>query len=105
MTIRKKDRYKEITKARKVLHLPEKANMKEIKERYKDLVRKWHPDKGGESVEQCNEMTKEINTAYHVVLSYCSEYKFSFTKEEVMKYLSTEEQWMERFGNDPIWGG
>jgi len=104
MTIRKKNRYEEIIKARKILNLPEQATMREIKEQYKNLVRQWHPDKNNHQTEKCHEMTQSINTAYQVILSYCNAYKFSFTREEVMKYASPEEQWMERFGDDPIWG-
>jgi DnaJ-class molecular chaperone len=98
------NKYQEITEARKLLELPERATMEEIKSNYKRLLSKWHPDKCRENNEQCNEMTKKIIAAYNIIITYCNQYKFSFTKEEVNNYLSEEEWWFERFGNDPILG-
>lgn len=97
--------YQKITAARKLLDLPERATMQEIKSSYRGLVRRWHPDKCGESSEHCAEMTRRINAAYAVIMDYCSQYRFSFAEEEVKNYLSEEEWWFERFGNDPVWGG
>ena len=98
------NKYQEITEARKLLELPERATMEEIKSNYKRLLSKWHPDKCRENNEQCNEVTKKIIAAYNIIITYCNQYKFSFTKEEVKNYLSEEEWWFERFGNDPLWG-
>jgi DnaJ-class molecular chaperone len=98
------DKYHQITEARKLLELPERASMKEIKSNYRKLIRKWHPDKCSENSEQCNEMTKKLNAAYNIIITYCNQYKFPFTKEEVKNYSSVEEWWFDRFGNDPIWG-
>jgi len=49
-------------------------------------------------------MTKKIIEAYKVIISYCEQYKYSFEEDEVKKYLSDEEWWFERFGDDPLWG-
>jgi hypothetical protein len=45
----------------------------------------------------------KITDAYDCLMRYCSDYKFSFSKEEVEKYISPEEWWAKRFGNDGIW--
>jgi hypothetical protein len=37
-------------------------------------------------------------------MAYCHEYKISFAHQDVKQYLSPEEWWFERFGNDPVWG-
>jgi hypothetical protein len=37
-------------------------------------------------------------------MEYCNNYKFSFSKEEIEKYISAEEFWGKKFGSDPIWG-
>jgi len=37
-------------------------------------------------------------------MNYCENYKFSFSKEEIEKYISPDEFWGKRFGSDPIWG-
>ena len=96
--------YEEITEARKTLNLPEQASMEEIKSSYRRLLTKWHPDTCSENKEICSEMTRKIVNSYRTLLAYCSQYKYSFSKEEVSKYLSAEEWWLNRFGDDPLWG-
>ena len=101
--MKKQNRYEEITKARKVLELPESATMEEIKICYRRLITKWHPDVCPEKKGLCEKMTIKIMNAYKLIMGYCNHYKFSFSKEEVQKYDSPEEWWFKRFGNDPIW--
>jgi DnaJ-class molecular chaperone len=96
-------KYREITEARKLLELPEHATLDEIKAQYRELLNKWHPDKCAQDKDLCIEMTKKLITAYEVVIAYCSQYKYSFTREEVAKYLSGQDWWLERFGDDPLW--
>ena len=98
-------KYEQVNAARIMLDLPERATMEEIKSSYRTLIRKWHPDKCEEDVEQCREMTTNIITAYRILNDYCRNYKFSFSKGEVSKYLSAEEWWFERFGKNPFLGG
>lgn len=97
-------KYQEILEAKELLNLPERASMEEIKSRYRRLITQWHPDKCNENTETCNEMTKKLNAAYKTIMLYCEEYKYSFAKEEIKKYLSVEEWWSQKFGNDPLWG-
>jgi DnaJ-class molecular chaperone len=96
-------KYQEITAARKVLEMPERATMREIQVRYRELLRKWHPDRSKKSKEKSTEMTAKIIDAYKVIMDYCKNYQFSFSEEEVRRHLSEEDWWFERFGNDPVW--
>lgn len=97
-------KYNDIIKSKVLLNLPERASMEEIKSNYRKLMMQWHPDKCLDNIEKCNEMTKKLTTAYEIIRLYCSQYKYSFTKEELKQYLSAEEWWIERFGQDPLWG-
>ncbi len=97
-------KYREIDEARKLLELPDRATMGEIKSNYRGLLRKWHPDRCGGQAEQCAEMTKRIVAAYETVMTYCRHYRYSFTEEEVSRYGPDDDWWMKRFGNDPLWG-
>jgi DnaJ-class molecular chaperone len=97
-------KFKDIIEAKELLNLPERASMEEIKSNYRELIGQWHPDKCHESDEKCNEMTRKIIAAYDIIIAYCNQYHYSFSKEEIKRYLSNEEWWFERFGNDPIWG-
>jgi len=98
------NKYQKITEARKLLELPERTTMKEIKSNYRSLLVKWHPDRCSENKEQCDEMTRKIIAAYKTIITYCNQYKYSFSKKEIRDYLPEDEWWFERFGDDPLWG-
>jgi preprotein translocase subunit Sec63 len=95
--------YKQITEARKLLELPEEASLAEIKASYRNLIRKYHPDRYPENQAEYTEITARLTLAYKTIITYCNQYRFSFTKEEVQKYLPTDEWWFDRFGQDPLW--
>jgi DnaJ-class molecular chaperone len=97
-------KYEEITKALRILGLYESATVKELKNKYRELLREWHPDlcRGNEAIQK--QKTIEIIHAYRTIMDYCEQYRFSFSKEEIEKYISPEELWAKQFGQDPIWG-
>jgi acyl carrier protein len=97
-------KYEELTKARKVLELHEFATLKEIKNKYRELLKEWHPDLCRENEAVRKQKTIEIINAYRIIMEYCEQYRFSFSREEIEKYLSPEELWAKQFGKDPIWG-
>jgi preprotein translocase subunit Sec63 len=94
--------FKKLEEARKILGLNEEATLEEIKEAYHKKAKKFHPDKyPHEKRKECEEMTKKLNEAYKLIMSYCSSYKISFKKEDVKKSNSDV---MERFLHDWMWG-
>jgi DnaJ-class molecular chaperone len=97
-------KYEEISQALRTLGLYEAVTVREIKSRYRELLREWHPDVSGTNEDACKEKTIEITAAYRTLMNYCEQYRFSFSKEEVEKYISPEELWEKQFGRDPIWG-
>ena len=96
------NKYQQITEARKLLELPERATMEDIKRNYRNLINAWHPDRCPEGKETCTEMTAKIISAYRTIIDYCNSYQFSFSEEEVRYHLSDEEWWFERFGDAPL---
>jgi DnaJ-class molecular chaperone len=98
------NKYQEITMARKLLELSEKASMADIKANYRRLLAEWHPDKCVDEKEKCIEKTREIIAAYKTILDYCNCYQYSFSEETVKRHLSPEQWWSDRFGDDPLWG-
>ncbi len=100
-----KNTYQELAESRAMLELPEQTTMNNIKTQYRNLLKRWHPDKCQDNKEKCHEMTMNIIAAYTRIMAYCSDYKISFAREEIREYLSSEEWWFERFGDDPICGG
>jgi len=97
-------KYEEITKAQKILELNEFATLKEIKNKYRALLKEWHPDLYRDNEAIRKQKTIEIINAHRIIMDYCEHYRFSFSKEEIEKYISPEELWAKQFRKDPIWG-
>ena len=97
----------ELMQALDILEIPEKASIADIKKIYKSLLFKWHPDRCKENKDICNEKTRRIHEAYKIIQMYCENYPISFSREDINKHQPKETAfrlWMDRFGNDPIWG-
>ncbi|MBU0533415.1 MAG: DnaJ domain-containing protein [Candidatus Omnitrophica bacterium] len=92
------DKFEMIDKARKILGLGEETNREEIKEKYRELMKKYHPDKTSDNQEYL-EKAKNINWAYSVITSYCDEYKFSFSREDIER-MNPELKLNRQFGDD-----
>ncbi len=76
--------FKEIDEARKTLELGETATLKEIKNSYRSLALKYHPDKSKkEDEKKSEEMFKKITAAYDKIIAYCAGYRYSFKKKDV----------------------
>jgi DnaJ-class molecular chaperone len=93
----------DVRAAAAVLGIGKKASLKEIRERYGALLKRWHPDTGSGDPAVRHEMTIRIVEAYRVLHDYCMTYEFSFAENEIRGQKSAEEIWQERFGDDPLW--
>ena len=96
--------FEKIAQARKLLNIGEEASIREIRENYLKLLKKYHPDTSEENKEICSEMTQKIISAYNLLMDYCLNYLISFKKQDIEKYLKDEEWWLHRFGDTPFWG-
>lgn len=84
--------FKQIDEARKLLVLSEEATLEEIKEAYRNLSLKYHPDRCKEAdKKRCEQMLKKINYAKDTILSYCTNYRYSFKEREVKKNTMDKE--------------
>jgi len=90
----------DLQEALQVLGLRERATLKEIKERHRKLVKRYHPDTGNENDP---ENIREVNAAYRVILDYVAEYRFSFSEDEFYTQ-NPEENLRRQFMDDPLWG-
>jgi len=75
------DSYGEIRHALEVLGLPTMVTRSDIKRRYRQLVRQYHPDRRGDSEEM-----ERINRAYELLMEYVEQFRFRFDEEEVARY-------------------
>ena len=87
-------------KAKTLLGLRERSTLKEIKLKYKNLMKTWHPDKHPDEVEKATKMSMQINEAYNIILDYCNSYEYSFEEQNIKKTTFTpQEWWHDKFGN------
>ncbi|MEA2112230.1 MAG: J domain-containing protein [Campylobacterota bacterium] len=91
--------FTKLIKAKTLLGLNEKATLQEIKLKYKNLMRQWHPDKHQDDIKSATQMSASINEAYETVLKYTQEYEFPFDEENLQKKTFTAQEWWEqKFG-------
>jgi DnaJ-class molecular chaperone len=90
--------YTELREAVAVFGLGKCATMEEIRARHKEMVKRHHPDAGGEETE----VIKKINMAYHVLQEYIGNYHYSFLEEEFFRQ-HPEERTRKQFKNDHLW--
>ena len=84
--------FKEIDEARKLLGIEETATLKDIRNVYRKLTFKHHPDKcKDEEKKGCEKMFKKITYANDILMSYCAGYKYSFKKNDVEKETADKE--------------
>ena len=99
----KKD-WEKIVAARDLLGLEEKATLTEIKAAYRRMSKRHHPDlaKANRETGKAAVAMHEITAAYQVLLAYCRNYRFPLVMQK--ETLDAEDWWMDRFGQDPLWG-
>ena len=95
-----------LQQAAKLLGFTDKASLIEIRKRYHELVREWHPDVSVHEPGESHEMMIQYREAYEVLVDYCLNYRVTFTDESDKKrdISRSMEYWQEHFGDDPIWG-
>jgi len=79
--------FEEIDEARRLLDLAEVATLKEIKQAYRKMSFRHHPDRGSSSGDdaQGGEIMKKLNWAYKLLTEYCTHYKYSFREKDVAR--------------------
>lgn len=91
--------YDDLRQSLAILELPERATLREIKARHRELVKHFHPD-AGESDDP--ERIRYINAAYRIITEYVTAYRFSFDEDEFYDQ-NPEERLRSQFSMDP-WG-
>jgi DnaJ-class molecular chaperone len=85
--------FKQVDEARKILGLDEEASIEEIKDAFRNLALKYHPDRcKDKDKKHCEEMFKKINHAKDIIESYCVDYRYSFKEKEVKKNTMSKEE-------------
>ena len=82
------------------------ASLLEIRQRYHELLKEWHPDVSSHNPKESHEMVIRLKQAYDILVDYCMNYPVSFHNGESKdRVISPSMQyWHDHFGDDPIWG-
>jgi len=84
--------FDDISEACRLLGLGETATLKEIKQAYRRMAFRHHPDtSNSENKAQGEEAMKKLNWAHKLLMEYCSLYKYSFTEEDVARAYPYDE--------------
>lgn len=82
---------KRVPESYRVLGLPYNSTSEELKQKYRELAFKWHPDKNQSRKELAESKFKQIKEAYEIVRNYGDEFNSSFvdTSRIRRKYRET----------------
>ncbi len=92
--------YAELEAALEEFDLPPQVTLKRVRARHRQLVRRYHPDKGAEAD---NDKIRQINAAYKILNEYLGDYRFDFSKETFYAQYP-EERLREQFYDIGLWG-
>lgn len=93
--------YQDFRKAVSIFALGERATLKQIRARHRELVKAHHPDQAKGTDQNA---IRDINFAHELLLEYCGGYQFCFSEEEFLEQTPTEKL-KRQFAWDPVWGG
>ncbi len=100
----KKKEWQAIEQARTLLNLGEQATTDEMKQAYRRMYKKYHPDRAAEKDrEKYAGIMCRLTESYELLMRYVKGYRFPLTPDKDTIY-DPEDWWMNRFGDDPLWG-
>jgi curved DNA-binding protein CbpA len=92
--------YSELRAALEEFGFSERFSLRQLKERYRELARRYHPDHMPESDP---EKIRRLNQAYALLRAYCHQYLFDGSHAEFLEQYP-EERLREQFAVDSLWG-
>jgi len=85
----KKLEFGEVNEARRMLGLGEEATSVEIKDVYRELSKKFHPDKYPYD-QEAQKRFEKITKAYQILTDYCQGERQSFKKDDVREWIAVK---------------
>ena len=82
----------EIGEALETLGLPTMVTAREVKHRYRELAKRYHPDRPGGDAEKM----ERIQRAYELLREYMENFRYRFDEEEIQRQYP-EKGHAERF--------
>ena len=98
------EKWQKVLAAKEKLGLEDRATLKQVKAAYRRLSKEFHPDlTEAESSSLDEGKMQELNAAYATLLEFFQTYSYSLVPDENQP-LKGEDWWLDRFGEDPLWG-
>lgn len=94
--------WQKIYEAKEIFGLGDRATLGEIKRSYRNKCKQYHPDLVGDDRKK-GEMMRKLTRAYDVLLRHCDQFRVPLVPAD-NDALEPEDWWMDRFGQDPLWG-
>jgi curved DNA-binding protein CbpA len=91
--------YEQFQEAVGLFGLSERASLRQINQRHRELAKRHHPDHGAVDDRQMI----AISEAARLLRAYCQGYRFCFSEEEFYEQ-HPEERLRRQFASDPVWG-
>gem|GEM_PF-6684666 len=98
-----KHKIEDIKEAANMLGLLPYETAKSAEKKYKDLVRRLHPDLNPDNPEKANRETAALNRAYSIIKDFFEGYVYSFGKNELERYNPQDAE-LEKMRRDTTWG-
>ncbi len=67
-----------IEEALETLELPKFVTKEDIKNQYRFLAKKYHPDVGGDA-----QKMEQLNHAYQLLMKYIEDFRYTFDEDEI----------------------
>lgn len=92
--MKKRVGFEQIDHARQVLELDDCASLEEIKNAYRRLAVRYHPDRCAKSrLALCEKKIREINHAKDILMAYCANYRYSFKEKDAVRNAFEQEEY------------
>jgi len=97
-----KSEWEDVFEAKELLGLGDRATLGEIKRSYRRKCKEYHPDLVGDDKAKGDVMRK-LTRAYDVLMKHYNQFRIPLVPMDG-ETLEPEDWWMDRFGQDPLWG-
>ena len=97
------EEWQAIDEARRLFNLGDRATLGEIKRAYRQRCKQHHPDVVGEESTDDAAIIRELTRGYDLLMRYCDQFRIPLVPDDGDN-IDPEDWWMDRFGQDPLWG-
>ncbi len=98
-----RSQWKQIFAAKELLGLEDRATLAEMKKAYRRMCKLHHPDVNGGKSSGDDDIIMQLTQAYGILMGHYTKYKVPLVPG-LVEEIDPEDWWLDRFGQDPLWG-